>query len=70
MIRYYGRMGAGEYVGVVKIEDACRAYVYHLKKKKYVRDDYFLCAAYDPGTDYWEVNEEEAQEIINDLLEE
>ena len=70
MIRYYAILAAGEYVGLVKIENGSKAYFFHLKKKKFIRDDYYLRAEIDPGIDFWDISEEEAEEFIQDLLEE
>ena len=68
MIRYFGILGADDYIGIVKIIDRSEAYIYHLKKKKYIRNDNYLNALFDPGTDYEEVTEEEANDILNDLM--
>lgn len=70
MIKYYGILAAGEIDGLVKIEDGIEAYVFNQKKKKFVRDNYYLAAAYDPGTDFWDLTEEEAMEILEELIAE
>lgn len=67
MIKCYGILAAGGIISLVKIENGSKAYVFHLKKKKFVRDNYYLAAECNPGADYWDITEEEAMELIKEL---
>lgn len=64
MEKYYGWLGASGFDGVVKIIDNSEAYVFNTKEKDYRRDDEFLKAAFDPGSDFEEISKEEAEKII------
>lgn len=62
--KYYGWLGASGFDGVVKIIDNSEAYVFNNKEKDYHRNDEFLKAAFDPGSDFEEISKEEAEKII------
>ena len=65
--RYYGWLGIRGYDGVVKVINNCEAYVYNKRKKFFERDDDYLKAAFDPGSDFDEITKDEAMEIIGGL---
>lgn len=65
--KYYGWLGKGGYDGVVKIVDYSEAYVFNKAKKDYRRDDEYLKAAFDPGSDFEEITKEEAEKIIEKI---
>ncbi len=67
MVKYYGILAGGEINGIVKVENGIKAYVFNLKKKEFVRDDYYLAAECNPGADYWDITEDEAMELIKEL---
>lgn len=65
---YYGCWkGPDGYASVVKIVDGCEAYVYRVPEGKYVRNDDYLKAMYDPGSDFDEIAKEEAEAVIERL---
>lgn len=65
--KYYGCFGSAGYNGVVKIVDGCEAYVYNRLYGAFRRNDDYLKAAYDPGSEYEEISKEEAEKIIERL---
>lgn len=60
---YYGWLGIDKYDTVVQIVNNM-ASVYRIADKMFRRDDYFLKAKYDPGSEYEPITEEEARIII------
>ena len=64
MEKYYGWLGASGFDTVVKIKDYSEAYVFNIKEKKYVRNDDYLKAAFDPGSEFEAITKEEAEAII------
>ena len=60
---YYGWLGIDKYDTVVKIVDE-EAYVYRVSDKRFVGNNEFLKAKYDPGSEYEPITEEEARTII------
>lgn len=65
--KYYGCIGLNRYNSVVKVVDGCEAYIYNRWEKEYYRNDYYLKAMYDPGSEYDEITKEKAEEIIRNL---
>lgn len=65
--KYYGCIGTKGYNSVVKIVDGCEAYIYNRLYKEYRRNDDYLKAMYDPGSEYDEISKEKAAEIIKSL---
>ena len=65
--KYYGCLGVKGYNSVVKIVDGCEAYVYNRLYGAFRRNDDYLKAAYDPGSEYEEISKEEAEKIIEGL---
>ena len=64
MNRYYGWIGEHGYDSVVKITDAFDAHVFNREKKDFIKNNYYLKARYDPGSEFEEISEEEALELI------
>ena len=60
---YYGCLGIDTYDTVVMIVDE-EAYVYRVPEKMFRRDNYFLKAKYDLGSEFEPITEEEARTII------
>ena len=65
--KYYGWLGASGYNGVVKVIDYSEAYVFNKEMGDYRRDDEFMKAAIDPGSDFEEISKEEAEKIIEEM---
>lgn len=65
--KYYGWLGASGYNGVVKIVGLSEAYVFNKEQGDYRRDDEYLKAAFDPGSDFEEISKEEAEKIIEGM---
>ena len=65
--KYYGWLGASGYNGLVKIKDNCEALVFNKKEKKFHRNDDYLKAAFDPGSDFDEISEKEAAALLKEL---
>lgn len=66
-VKYYGWIGGNGYDGLVKIVDNSEAYVFNKEKKDFHRSDEYLKAAFDPGSDFEEISEEEANDLIEGL---
>jgi hypothetical protein len=67
-VTYYGCWKReGRYGSVVKIVDGCEAYVYRVPEKKFVRNDEYLKAMWDPGSDFDEITKEEFDAIVAKL---
>ena len=62
MAHYYGRVKPGGYAYVVKLEGP-KCYVWGEIDGRWVEDDYFHRARFDI-TDYYEITEAQAQEVI------
>lgn len=62
--KYYGCIGIKGYNSVVKIIDSCEAYIYNRWDKEYRRNDDYMKAMFDPGSEYDEITKEQADEII------
>lgn len=65
--RYFGCIGAKGYNSVVKIVDGCEAYIYNRIAKGFKRNDDYLKALSDPGSEYEEISKKEADKIIKNL---
>lgn len=65
--KYYGWLGQGGYDGLVKIENGHEAYVFRAAEGKFVRNDDYMKAKYDPGSDFEEITKEEADAIVAKL---
>ena len=66
--KYYGWLGAKGYDGLVKIKDHSEAYVFNHEKKDFYRNDEYLKAAFDPGSDFEEISADEAKDLLTKLL--
>ena len=66
MFKYYGWLGGAGYDSLVKIKDNSEAYVFNREKKDFHRNDEFLKAAYDPGSDFEQISEDEANKLIGE----
>lgn len=67
MEKFYGWIGSGGYKSLVKIKDNSEAYVFNKAEKDFHRNDDFLKAAFDPGSDFEQISEAEAQDLIKEL---
>lgn len=67
MEKYYGWAVSGGYGCVVKIVDRCEAYIFSKTSGEFRRDDEYLKAAFDPGSDFDEITKEEAAKIVAEL---
>lgn len=65
--KYYGCIGIKGYNSVVKIVDSSEAYIYNRLYKAYHRNDDYLKAMFNPGSEYDEITKEKAEEIIRSL---
>ena len=65
--KYYGCIGTNGYNSVVKIVDSSEAYIYHRLYKAFRRNDDYLKAMFDPGSEFDEITKEKAEEIIGKL---
>ena len=61
---YYGWLGAKGYDTVIKIEDY-DAYVYRTVEQKFVKNNDFLKAKWDPGSEFEANTKKEADKIID-----
>ena len=68
--RYFGCLGIKGYDSVVKIVDGCEAYIFNRILGDFKQNDDYLKAMYDPGSDYDEISEEKAKEIIRGIMDE
>lgn len=68
-IKYYGWLGLKGYNGLVKIKDNSEAYVYNKKEKDFRRNDTYLKAAFDPGSEFEEISAKEAEALLKELAE-
>jgi len=66
-VQYYGCKGINGYNSVVKIVDASEAYIYNRLYKAFHRNDEYMKAMFDPGSEYDEITKEKAEEIIRSL---
>ena len=69
-VKYYGCLGKGGFNGVVKIENYSEAYVFNKGKKEFVRNDEYMKAAFNPGSEFEAITEEEANAIVEKLVAE
>lgn len=67
--KYYGWLGPNGYNGLVKIKGNSQAYVYNKTEKKFRRNDTYLKAAFDPGSDFEEISAKEAAALQKELAE-
>lgn len=65
--KYFGWIGSGGYDGVVLIKDYSEAYILTSEHKEFHRNDEYLKAAWDPGSEFDEITKEEADKIIAKL---
>lgn len=61
---YYGWLGAKGYDTVIKIEDY-DAYVYRTVEQKFVKNNDFLKAKWDPGSEFEAITKKEADKVID-----
>ena len=66
-VKYYGCIGINGYNSVVKMVDASEAYIYNRLYKAFHRNDDYMKAMFDPGSEYDEITKEKAEEIIRSL---
>lgn len=67
-VNYYGwGIGGSGYDGVIKIDENFNAYYYDCLTRKWVHDDTYLKAKWDPSCDFEEITEEEASQLIKKL---
>ena len=65
--KYYGWIGTGGYKNVVIVEDLSEARVFNKVTGEFEVDNEFLKAAWDPGSDFEEITEAEAQKIMKEM---
>lgn len=65
--KYYGWLGQNGYNGLVKIKDNSEAYVFNKKEKNFRRNDTYLKAAFDPGSEFEEISATEAAALQKEL---
>ena len=65
--RYFGWIGTGGYDGVVMIKNYSEAYVMTNASKEFHRNDEFLKAMWNPGSEFEEISEAEAKKIIGGI---
>jgi len=63
-IKYYGWIYESGYGSVVKIVDRAEAYVFNRKEKKFRRNDDWLKAMFDPGSEFEEIPKDKAMTLI------
>ena len=63
---YFGWIGRGGYKNVVIIENG-EACVFNVPDKKWEKNNEFLKAKWDPGSDFEEITREEADKVIAKL---
>ena len=61
---YYGWLGEKGYDGLVMVTDQGAAYVFNRPSNKFRRDDEFLKAKRDPGSEFEEITREEADALL------
>ena len=66
-VKYYGWLGLDGYNGLVKVENNSAAYIYDRKKKTFRRDDKYIKAAIDPGSEFDEISEKAAKDLMQRL---
>lgn len=67
--KYYGWIFGDEYGSVVKVVNKSEAYVFNVREKDYHRNDKYLKAMFDPGSEFEEITESEAAEVTKSLLD-
>lgn len=66
--KYYGWLGSNGYDGLVKIVNGAEAHVFNKVDKDFHRNDEYLKAAYDPGSEFDEISEDEAKALMKELM--
>ena len=69
-VKYYGWIGAKGYNGVVKVKDMSEAHILTKAHKEFHRNDEYLKAVWDPGSEFDEITEVEAKEIMEKIQNE
>lgn len=62
--KYFGWVSRGGYSNVVIIKNLCEAHVFNKRINDFEIDNYYLKAAWDPGSEFDEITKEQADEII------
>lgn len=65
--KYYGWIGAGGYDGVVMVKNYSEAYIMTRVHKEFHRNDEYVKAAFDPGSEFEEISKEEAEKIMEKI---
>lgn len=64
-VEYFAWLGLGTLPdSVIIVNEHDETFVFDIRKQVFERDDYFLKAKYDPGSDYKQITKEKAAEIL------